>query len=374
MRSTNDSITINNKSAFKNSISKGVVINNTGVSLIEKLGMRRGVLLFKSIDSKEYETSWNRIKIESDIEKDSNIQIAYFASDKKEFVINNELIDIDEYLQSNIDIFEKSEKLNEVFKENIQNTNDSLMFNSKGRYLWIKVDLFGRHKAILKKLKIYYNSELYVKYLPEIYQSNDDQDFLTRYIYLYQSFFSDLEEKIEKMPRLFVPELQTGEFLRWISNWLCISNTNLWTEERLKKLINSAFLLYQKKGTKWAIKQISYLYTGKTPYIVEYFQYKNFLNSEGLGDVLRQIYGDNQYIFHLIFNFNDNVSKKDALALGKIIEEEIPANTEAKIIVLKPQMNLGEHIFVGMNTILIQYDNAKIDGSTALFYNSYLTE
>ncbi len=116
------------------------------------------------------------------------------------------------------------------------------------------------------------------------------------------------------------------------------------------------------------------IYTGEKPFIVEYFQYKKMLEKPELRTLVTQLYGANPYTFCVLVQQHCMETEKQRLFVQKILDEQKPAFTEAKLVVLQPWMYMDTHSYIGINTYLSEPNWLSLDQNATLPYDTLLTD
>lgn len=106
----------------------------------------------------------------------------------------------------------------------------------------------------------------YLDYLPGIYQEND---FLGRFLMIFESVFGPIERTVGNIHHYLDPDLAPPETLRWLASWLGIVLDERWPIERQRDLVRGATGLYVWRGTHRGLSTILRLATGSTPEIIE---------------------------------------------------------------------------------------------------------
>jgi phage tail-like protein len=181
-----------------------------------------------------------------------------------------------------------------------------------------------------------------------------------------------MEEDINYISNYFEPGIVPREFLEWLAGCVGIDNVKIWDEARLRRLISNAYKIFRERGTRQGISDIVEYYTGETPIIIEYFQYCDFMKDKEVGEILRKLYGNNPYEFNVFVRQEVVPDMESSLTLSSILEWQKPAHTEARLVVLKPNICLNSYSFLGMNTFLTEQTVLKIDNNTSLPYNTIL--
>ncbi len=150
----------------------------------------------------------------------------------------------------------------------------------------------------------------YLKYLPDIYSSDD---FIGRFLLIFETILSPLERSIDKIHHYFDPHLTPPELLPWLASWLGLVLNEDWPEARRRELILAASELYQWRGTRRGLIEFIKLYTGTIPEIKE----------PGVG--LRKVSPDQAYKIEITIK-EAGGKKIDPVLLKMIIEAEKPAH------------------------------------------------
>ena len=144
------------------------------------------------------------------------------------------------------------------------------------RYLWLKLQLAGlspNARASVREVRVYYPRLSLLRYLPAVYQHDKvSQEFLERFLAMFETVTSGLEATIERIPEVFDPDLTPGEFLDWLAQWLDLVVEEDWPPQVKRRLIQSASRLYQRKGTPGGLAEFIEVVTGSRPIIREAFE------------------------------------------------------------------------------------------------------
>ena len=112
----------------------------------------------------------------------------------------------------------------------------------------------------------------YLNYLPALYQ---DDDLMGRFLMLFESFWAPIEKQLDHMWLYFDPRITTSDFLSWLASWIDLALDERWPEANRRRLLRSAVLLYQKRGTKTGLREYLEIYGGEKVEIIEH-RAKNF--------------------------------------------------------------------------------------------------
>jgi phage tail-like protein len=131
----------------------------------------------------------------------------------------------------------------------------------QGRFLAIRLELVGDGQAgpQLAALRAYGPRFSYRdRYLPELYREAADTaargpasgaDFLDRFLFLFESVLTPLEDQVAASWRLTAPDVAPAEALDWLSGWIGLSLEPGLEEHQRRRMIGRATALYRRRGT-----------------------------------------------------------------------------------------------------------------------------
>ena len=384
---------LNKKSDWERGHGKNMLLAEQGISLIRESqsflhdpvkdsaqvgssGTLRGIYIFPALDSTEAEMEWHRITLDANIPDDTQIRLCYFATDSKEMLVEGHLTNMELFLQDrSISIADKLAATESLWGKEIVNPSDALLHGAHGRYLWIKIEMLGTESRtpLLRSIRIYFPRMSLLSYLPAVYQEDESsRDFLERFLSLFGTFLQGMEEEIERVDRIFDPQAVSGPFLSWLAGWLGISVDENWSEEQLRNLLIAAPMLYKKRGTREGMEDMIAIYTGEKPFIVEHFQYKYLQETLGLKELMSQLYGQEPYAFSVLIRQERLSSTAQLATLQKIIDEEKPAFTEGRLVILEPWIYMDMHSYLGINTYLSELSLLRLDNKSAVPFGSVI--
>lgn len=333
-----------------------------------------GVFWSRLLDSREEESTWHRLTMESSCMGDASIRFSFYCCESRNVVWNGTEGDLGDLLRSeNLSDADRLELSASSLAKTALNPRDSLLHELTGRYVWFRVELLpqGGESPRVGNLKLYLPRETWLEYLPEIYQADPTgKSFTERFLGIFQSLYSDLDENIRTVARYFDPDVVGGEYLEWLASWLDVEDGYLWPEEKLRALVKHGMELYRIRGTRRYVVEMVKLYTGQEPYVVEYSQVEPFLKDVNQTVLLHELYGDNPYMVTLVLDESALHTNEEYKALLRILDNAKPAWVEANLVVLKPYLFLNRYTYLGMNSMLNRYRGLNLDGYSALPFTS----
>lgn len=333
--------------------------------MMEETGVPEGVWLSRAFDSAEADTVWHKMALNSFIPDGTQIHISYFSQNDDSCIIAGSYRKVDDWLaDATIPYREKLNALAEFWSAPVINPSDALFFGAKGRYLWLKIEWIAseRYTPLLESMRIYFPRDTYLNYLPAVYQEDPaSRDFLERYLSLFGTLFSEIEEEIEDLSEYIDPERATGEHLRWLATWVGLETDDYWTDEQVQAFIQAAPELYRYRGTRQGLMKTIEIYTGIAPLIVEYFQTKAMRDNGELRHLTDQLYSGDPYTFTVLLRPEQAPTEKQRVVIEQLLDEQKPAYTEAKLVLLQPWMYLDLHTYLGINTVLTEPSLLKLN-------------
>lgn len=101
----------------------------------------------------------------------------------------------------------------------------------------------------------------YLRDLPIIFH---EQDFLGRFLQIFESIWEPLEQREDHIDMYFSPRTCPVSFISWLASWLHIALNPHWPETRRRALIAEAMELYRWRGTKYGLTRLLEVCTGGT--------------------------------------------------------------------------------------------------------------
>lgn len=101
----------------------------------------------------------------------------------------------------------------------------------------------------LSQARVDFDQESYLPYLPAIYRDRGCDEFLLRYLSLFESFFDELEAHIDDLPGLLDPGAAPSDALPWLAGFLALALPEVWGDGERREAIAGAFVRYARRGT-----------------------------------------------------------------------------------------------------------------------------
>ena len=331
---------------------------------------RPGIFWSRLLDSREKETVWHRLTMDSRSLGEASIRFSFYCAEQRSLTFRGKTWDLDELLRDPaLTDEDRREACAPWRRKTALDPRDILLQDLTGRYLWFRAELVpqGGESPEVGNLKLRFPKETWLSYLPEVYQTDPaGRSFTERFLGIFQSLYTDLDEEIRAVARYFDPDVVSREYLDWLADWLDVEDGYLWPEEKLRTLVRRGMELYRIRGSRRYVVEMVKLYTGQEPWVVEHSQVEPFLTDTGRAALLRELYGESPYMVTMILDRSALESNDAYKALLRIIDNAKPAWVEVNLVVLTPYLFLDQYSYLGINSTLDRYRPLNLDGSSAL--------
>jgi len=178
------------------------------------------------------------------------------------------------------------------------------------------------------KLMLFVTSKNPIRNLPSNFQEND---FLRKYLMIFQHINNDIAVKIDNMNEMFRPMHAPSFFLDVLADWFGIDMELLGGEEEKRLFLQYSIPLFKLRGTALGLKILIYIVTGIIPEIIEnYIPYSTLEIAEGI-NVETNVFDNyrKSEFFTIAFpvyreDFSDGLLKR----LTALLEQEKPVESE----------------------------------------------
>lgn len=360
------------KSAFEN-----MEYDRNGFHFARSSVRRRGVFLSRVFDSREKEMEWHRLVLDVKEGDGSPYKIQIYASEEPRIKWENELeeteLSIQEFIVwKEVSMEDKLERLKPFCQLEVTGKADLLLHEVKGRYLWFSIEAYqlqGRNIEF-REITAYFPKQSWISYLPEIYESSDKEHFLERYLSIFQSIYDDMNARIKQVPYLLDVKTTDPEYLDYLSQWVGVVNSQMWTEQKKRILLSKAAHLFKIRGTRQGILEVIQLYLEtEEVFLVEKYKWERRNLSVEKRQLYESLYGQSSYTITILVKEDNVPSKKEYQSLLQVLYHVIPAQADVKLVVLKPYIFLDRHSYLGVNSTLGSYQPASLDGKSVLSFS-----
>lgn len=358
----------NKKRDYESGYRQDIRVTERGLALEEGVS-ENGIFISRLLDSGEEGNQWHRAVIQSKSYGDDSVRFSFYCCDEDQVMVDGKICQWEELIRNRKIPLEKKHQIMEQYLVHIvQNPQDILLYHARGRYLWMEIQLFCQAGFFpeIQHMKIYAGNRSFLSYLPAIYQTGGREDFLGRFLGMFEAVYQDLEERIADSTKQLDPMTAEPEFLGWLAKWVGISNAHLWQEERLRLLLEGIVRKNLIRGTREYTEHMISTFTGEQPFILEYGDIEEYRGNTRAYKSLKQSYAHGPYEVNVLVREQTVPSLREQHALKKMIEDMKPAHIRMHLIILRPGIYLGQNVYVGVNSTLVAYEHANLNGVAAI--------
>ncbi|MBR4515670.1 MAG: hypothetical protein IKO61_12395 [Lachnospiraceae bacterium] len=336
------------KNRLRRSYGDGFVMDGAGNLYLDENSPTHRLYL-TPIDSAENDSEWGRLSFKVRLSEEQVLYVYAFATNEKELKMGEEMVNIERFVVSD-GIQDSAKKLlyNNPEAKRFVDKNDVLLYDLKGRYLFVCIEILGLGGGMLYNIRAERGSDEFIDAFPEVYRENND--FFRRYISVFNSIYNDFESSIERLPELLNFDKCPDELLPTYASWLGIDvQGDFMKPEALRQLVKEAYILNRMKGTKECLKRLLTIALEETPIILEANQMKEYAESEGEG------------VFDVTVLVKKQFSENERFQLMYLLEQFMPVRCRLKIETLKDNSILDNRVYLDMNAQVQYLEDAKLD-------------
>ena len=167
-------------------------------------------------------------------------------------------------------------------------------------------------------------------YLPSVFR--EDQ-FMARFLLIFQSILDPLENTVDNMSFYFDPRMTPESILPWLASWVDISLDPRWSDMQRRELVAKASELYRWRGTRRGLSEYLRIYAGSAPVISEHIPGMTLGPENRLGEPDTRL-GSTGTGYHFTVTLKVNNSDQiDLDTVRGIIDSQKPAHTVYTLLV-----------------------------------------
>lgn len=367
----------NKASDYTRGYGEHVIPDKDGIQ-VEQGYYGRAFYFSRILDSAAVGTIWHRMTCKDWTMDSAAVKISFYAADETVFEYEDETVDLNEIIHAkNLSFSQKKERLHPFLQKQISFGTDILLHSLEGRYLWFLLEIYPQTDNAVRigKFMVYFPAKSWMTYLPEVYQKEMGNDsFLDRYLSIFQSLYDDVADHIRSLADCLEPGMAGPEILSWLARWVDVEEPYIWNQEQLRYLLEHVTEFYEARGTRRGVEMFVELYTGSRPFVVEWQDFAGFREKGVQKELLEELYEDNQDSFTVLVKEECIPEYKDHQTLIRIIEQIKPVQMELHLIVLKPYIFADGYSYLGVNSVLGQYEGAVLGKNSRLAFSSVTGE
>lgn len=321
-------------------------------------------LILNRFRSYERDTRWGRFHCRADLSPNSTLKIYAFAVDAGV-----------EQAQELNDFFHDpnvpwSEKRGYFRRDGLEfiNHEDVLLYDLRGEYLWIAVEIEKAGRDKLYDMKLDTQGDNFMQTFPEIYQ--EENGFFHRYMSVFSSLYQDISDEIEGMDRYLNIETTPHPVLMQIADWFGFEAEGDFLEDKLlRRLIREIYSLNRIKGTKQVMKDLIQTVLGDEAYIIERNRLRGYIPSD-IRDTCQKLYGSTmQDVTILVKRPEDEKLQSQIMYL---LQQFKPIRSRIRLVFSESCNNMDSYCYLDYNAALSKMgyahadDNNRMNGTVIL--------
>ena len=358
-------ITLNRPSEWQRCLLSGMTIS--GGSVTSDSGISGCTMVTGSQDSTEHGFLWRSLEISADYGENTVTRVSAYAADSTIVSAGGRTFELDSFLRDDtVPAGERLNLLDGLFTPLFTNCTDGLA-DLRGRYIWVRIDIviLDEHPVSIDKIKLLLKSESMMDHLPGAYRAEDGENgFMTRFMSIFDSIFFDMDQRIAKARSSLDYRTARGEMLRYLAGWVTDETSAYLSDEQLREKIRHAVSEYRMTGTRRGLSEWISREYGVTPNIIEYFSVRKLAAEGGDREVYQRLFGSDPYKFYILLPEKTFADTREANLFTERLKNRIPAYTEAEVVVLKRNVVLEQHTYLGVNSVLSGYVCAEADAGS----------
>ncbi|MEV4351505.1 phage tail protein [Actinoplanes sp. NPDC049596] len=158
-------------------------------------------------------------------------------------------------------------------------TPEVLVQSPPGRYLWLRVELFGDGRATprVERIDVSGPRAGSVRHLPLPYhQDPDSRHFLDRFLAYFDTVFAEITTEHREIAALLDPyAAPAGPALDWLGGWFGLDFLAEWPPALRRRMITEAMAYARERGTVRGLRRVLQWHTGLAdplPRVIEHFR------------------------------------------------------------------------------------------------------
>ncbi len=330
------------KNRIKKGCIKGFILEEDGRLIFDKEA-REHSIFFRPFDGVEAGSTWGRLSCSLLLSEQIVCYIYVIAYDNVDFSVDNGKHDsLTSYLcdpeeQTN----KKIQMLQSLGAKRFVNTDDALLYELSGRFLFIGIEMMGAGDASIENIRVGVRGDEFMEAFPAVYQERNN--FLHRYLSVFSSIYNDYSEQNDRLYEMLDLDKCDAELLEMYGSWFGIDlKGGFLPEETLRSIVKDAYKLNRMKGTKWAIERIMEIIVGDDFVLLE-----NRLQNGGIFDVTILI--------------NQKLSEELRHQLMFLLDQFRPLRTRIRLLQMEKEAVMDGNSYLDMNAAIPRQKSVVLD-------------
>lgn len=321
----------------------------------------KGMAYFLPFDSGEDDSLWGRMKFDLECDSTRVLRVYYFATNFKDVTYEGELVDLQTFfLDPEVDDLKKRELCMAMGGKEVSFTNDLLLYELEGRYLYVTIRGSGYGNMKIGNISIDREGDMIMKVMPEVYRERNG--FLHRYLSVFSSMYNDFGEQIDNLPKLLDVDTCPKELLGVYAGWMGLDvGDDIIEEDKLRLLVKELYSLNRIKGTKKAVERIAEIMVGGKVSVLEQNLMKEHVEENEMTS-FTALFGHSPYDVTILVSADVSDSLRSQIMY--IVEQFKPIRTNIRLKSLDESGILDGYSYLDMNAKLMEPKGGSLDKTT----------
>ena len=320
-------------------------------------------LFLKGLDGAEKGAEWGRLSFTCSCAEDVVYAVFVAATDLTWLRRGKYEGSVDDFfLSEDIDVPVKLQLLKELGAKRFVASDDMLLYELTGQYLYVAIDVAGEGKAEFSGMAVDSAGDNFMATFPEIYRERNS--FFHRYMSVFSSIYGDFQRKIDDLPSLLDLDTCPPELLITYGEWMGIDlSGGFLPEDMLRELVKNAYQLNKIKGTKAAFEKVLDIMLGEKAIVLEHNEIQAFMKKED-AKIPSLLEGGSVYDITILIE--SRLTEELRHQLLYVLNQFKPARTRINLSQLDDTLTTDSNTYLDVNARLPEEREAVLDSDSAL--------
>ncbi|MBR6483922.1 MAG: phage tail protein [Clostridiales bacterium] len=320
---------------------EGFTVENGNTLILDKTTGHH-YMFFRAIDGVAGDSFWGRFTCKLNLSEEMVCYIYVYASNFLTDIIDGRSVDISDYLcDPEIEEYKKISLFTGLGAKRFVNTDDFLLYDITGRYLYVAVEMLGNGDASIGNIRVGARGDNFLGSFPEVYRERNS--FFHRYLSIFSSIYNDISEQNEKLYEMLDIDKCSPDLLEMYGSWFGIDlKGGSLPEDVLRRIVKEAYQLNRMKGTRWALERILELLLQD-----DFVMYENRLN--------------NGEIFEVTVLINRKVTEQLRHQLVFLLDQFKPLRVKIRLLQMEKEAVMDGNSYLDMNATIPSEKHVVLD-------------
>lgn len=316
------------------------------------------LLYLRAVDGGEEGASWGRLSFRVSCAEDVVYRLYVAAFDEDSFYRKGKPVRIEDFLCDAEESREiKRQFMQEAGFRKFVNQKDLLLYDLRGRYLYLALEVTGEGEFSLSRLRVNRQGDPFMNTFPEIYRERGS--FFHRYLSVFSSIYEDFQEEIEALPKLLDLDTCPAFLLPVYASWMGLDvGENFLEESVLRALVKEAGELSRIKGTKASLERIAKIVLGEEVLILERNIMSAYIRKEQL-EQMNRLYGRSVHDVTILLSTPLSEVRKTQLLF--LLNQFRPIRSRLHVVCLRSTSILDSYCYLDKNARIPWQGEGRLD-------------